>query len=324
MNEATKTSALSVSVIIPARNEEANIGRCLQSLQAQTLLPTEIIVVDDGSTDNTAEIAASFSEVKLLTGGGRGPSAARNLALLATRADVVAFTDADCLCHPRWLEELINSLLNSQHSGVGGDQQSPTDESSFGQEVQKFFKLIGFVGNYVRHDKAVETKTSHNPSCNVAYWRRALMEVGCFDEKLWPGEDVDLDYRLTKAGHTLLYNPRAVVEHYRPANQKAFNKMMRSYGRAQGYLVRKHGPFRLLHGVPLALLGGAMISPLLVVSPMAPLTIASALGGPYAFFLKRGASPSAAGQFTKMLYLTIFWWNIGFASEFLSPTPKNN
>jgi GT2 family glycosyltransferase len=303
-----------VAVVIPARDEEATLERCLRSLLSQSLGPAEIVVVDDGSSDRTPQILRGFAGVTVLQSGGGGPSRARNLGLLATRAEVVAFTDADCICHERWLEELLAVLASGDWAGVGGDQQSPRDESDFGRRVQAFLKAVGFVADYVRTtDRVIEVP--HNPTCNVAYRRQVLLQSGGFDEALWPGEDVDLDHRIRSLGHRLAYTPRAVVEHYRPRDLSGFRRMMRNYGRAQAYLVRKHGPFRPLHAEPLLALGALGAAPLLASPPLAPLTAAAALGLPFALFRLRGACGRRAAGQVALLYETLLWWNLGFAEQ---------
>ena len=110
-------------------------------------------------------------------------------------------------------------------------------------------KSVGFVADYLKmQDRLIRTR--HNPTCNVMYRREVLLEAGLFDEALWPGEDVDIDLKITRLGYELYYNPGAVVWHYRPKDAGAFSRMMRRYGWAQAYLVRKYGLFRLIHYVP--------------------------------------------------------------------------
>ncbi|MFM1793710.1 MAG: hypothetical protein RL642_95, partial [Bacteroidota bacterium] len=112
--KSSSTSTEKVTVIIPARNEEANIGRCLDSLLQQSL-PTdqrEIIVVDDGSTDTTATLVESYAEkgVRLLTltdeAGGKKAALAKGIA--AAKHGIIVTTDADCTYPANWLNTLLN------------------------------------------------------------------------------------------------------------------------------------------------------------------------------------------------------------------------
>ena len=93
-------------------------------------------------------------------------------------------------------------------------------------------------------------EVNHNASCNVLYKREPFINEGGFWESLWPGEDVELDYRMRKKGYKLVFNPKGMVFHYRAENFKSFSKMMFRYGRAQGILVKKYGFFRKIHLLP--------------------------------------------------------------------------
>jgi cellulose synthase/poly-beta-1,6-N-acetylglucosamine synthase-like glycosyltransferase len=118
--------------------------------------------------------------------------------------------------------------------------------------VDKVFNLLGFVVDYSRKKPRLGL-IDHNASCNVIYRRSVLIQVGGFDEALWPGEDVELDYRITKEGYRLVQNPNVAVWHKRPSNFPLFNAMMYKYGQAQAYLVLRYGPFRKIHFIPFVL-----------------------------------------------------------------------
>ncbi|MCG8457155.1 MAG: glycosyltransferase [Holophagales bacterium] len=255
-----------VSAIIAAYNAEATIVACVDSLLAQSHRPVEILVADDGSTDATAELLEAHprrSEFQLLRLENGGPSRARNLGAAHARGDYLAFFDSDCRVDESCVEALLEGFDGDDVASVGGAQRSPADESPFGLEVQRYFETVGFLTGYLQQGEAGSiVDTAHNPSCNVIYRRRAFDAAGGFDERLWPGEDVDLDHRLHRIGYRHRFNPEAVIEHYRPASLAAFRRMMGSYGRAQGILLRRYGPFRLLHALPLlaaaALLAAAL------------------------------------------------------------------
>ena len=96
-----------VSVVIPARNEEAYLPSALEAVLAQTLPPFEVIVVDNASTDRTREVAEALG-ARVVFCGRRGVAYARQAGLLAARGEWVAMTDADSLPTPRWLERLAH------------------------------------------------------------------------------------------------------------------------------------------------------------------------------------------------------------------------
>jgi glycosyltransferase involved in cell wall biosynthesis len=111
-----------VSVIVPAFNSQTTIARCLQALERQTLSQEhyEVIVVDDGSTDDTRGRVQSYAQPRLLTQRHAGPAAARNLGAQHARGEIVLFTDADCEPVPDWIEQMLAPFADAQVAGVKG------------------------------------------------------------------------------------------------------------------------------------------------------------------------------------------------------------
>jgi len=249
-----------VCVIIPAKNAEQTIEKCLRSVLASTLTREtyEVIVVDDHSTDSTAKkIREQFPAVKVVANPKKGPSAARNYAAHLTGAAYLAFTDSDCIVERPWLEELLKSFSCGAFAGAGGVQETPEDDSAFGKKVGTLLRKIGFLTGYLKQPAAGAVYlVSHNPSCCVMYARDVFIKEGGFLENFYPGEDVELDYRLRKKGYWLGCAPQAKVYHYRGGNGMGFLKKMYRYGMTQGMLVRRYGLFRKIHYLPLFVLGG--------------------------------------------------------------------
>lgn len=239
-----------VSVIVAARNAAATLPRCLQSLRALEYPEVELIVIDDGSEDETAAMATAAG-ARVLSSGGRGPSAARNLGVRQATHDIVAFTDADCVVPRHWLRSLVTGLRTSRAAGAGGPQRNVFDrgETQEAEDLNLFFSLASVLAEYTRSDDRPR-EVDHNASCNVAYVKHVISEAGGFTEGLYPGEDVDLDHRLGQLGYRSYYVPEAWVEHHRPGTRAWFAGMMRRYGRAQRWLVERHGRFRPLHYLP--------------------------------------------------------------------------
>lgn len=304
-----------ISVVIPAHNSRETIQACLDSVVALDHPSYEIIVVDDGSTDDTAQLCARYdTAIRLIRLEQGGPARARNKALEVARGELVAFTDADCLVDRAWLRELEAGLNSPETVGAGGDQRSPADEVPFGRAVQDFMKTIGFMTGYIKPAGAsLIIETDHNPSCNALYRKDALIGVGAFDESLWPGEDVDVDYRLVRKGYRLTYNPGAVVSHYRPKTYKGFARMMLRYGACRRRLLRKHGLTHRLQVVPFALVAIALAVALLpVMFPnLWPLLLVPA-PAIWLYFLVRTGSPGSALRFLALFTLTLAAWNWGF------------
>ena len=300
-----------VSVVIAARNAQATLAPCLEAATALDHPSYEVIVVDDGSRDATVEVGRAYGKVRVIETTPGGPARARNIGIGAARGGIVAFTDSDCVPERSWLGELEKGFADPEVAGVGGDQFSPGDETPFGREVQGFFKGIGFMTDYIATAAAL-VETEHNPSCNAAYRREVLEEVGGFDEGLWPGEDLDLDVRIRSLGYKLLYNPAARVAHYRPRTYRGLARMMRRYGACQWPLMQRYGFFRKIYYLPLALAAGAaFLTGVLFRSPQAwPVLIVPALAALGWFRLKTGDWRRSL-RWLSFLAVTLASWHWG-------------
>ena len=126
-----------VSIIIPAKNASATLSQCLNSLRRLNYPACEVIVINDGSTDETPAILAAYPEVTVLSTSGIGPSACRNLGLEKAQGTCIAFTDADCIVDKEWLNELLKGFTFCENVvGVGGTQLIPEDCVSFEKKVR--------------------------------------------------------------------------------------------------------------------------------------------------------------------------------------------
>lgn len=247
-----------VSVVIAAKNAEATLAKCLDSVFKQRYPYYEVVVVNDGSKDNTAAIAAQYPRLMLVNTENAGCSGARNLGVGLSHGEYIAFLDSDAFVDSDWLEELLTGFTDERVAGVGGIQKSPADEHPFGKKVQKFFLIFGFISNYMQTSDRIK-EVDHNANCNVIYRKSAFDEVGGLWAIPLAGEDIDLDHRLREKGYRLMMNPRAVIFHYRTRTFKGFAGMMFRYGMGQGRLVRMYGMFRLVHWLPLLTVGGSIL-----------------------------------------------------------------
>lgn len=306
-----------ISVVVPVHNCSDTVTKCLDSLVRVDHPSYEVIVVDDGSTDATPQICSTYEQIGLISLTKGGPSRARNVGIARARGDFVAFTDGDCIVDDQWLKELEKGFVDSGVAGVGGDQLSPADDTDTGKLVHEFLKTVGFIADYVRTDSSPKL-TRHNPSCNSMYRKDVLLEAGGFEEDLWPGEDVELDFKIERLGYALMYNPAAKVAHYRPDGYAKFARMFERYGASQGYLVKKYGMFRLIHWIPLALIAGlALVAGLSVWNPWFMFTPFAAVPLFLAWFLVAKRSPAKSIRFTIMFVILLVSWNAGFASAYL-------
>src|SRR6202022_856836 len=118
-----------VSVVICAYNAEPTMQACLTSLQNLKYPAFEVIVVDDGSTDRTGQIADSFEGIHVIHQENKGLSAARNVGIAASLGEIVAFTDSDCVVDPDWLHYLVATFLQTGLPAVGGPNLPPPEDS---------------------------------------------------------------------------------------------------------------------------------------------------------------------------------------------------
>jgi len=174
-----------VSVVMPAQDEEAFIAEALASVLAQTYRPLEIIVVDDGSRDRTAEIAAAHG-VRVLRQPHQGAAAACNAGLRASRGAYWAIFDADDVMAPRRLARQVDHLQrHPEHGLVFGLTEAFVTP---GEPRPRHYDTAWDDGPYPWH-----------PSAMLA--RRAVLDlVGPFDETLHLGEDMDWLARAKEAG----------------------------------------------------------------------------------------------------------------------------
>ncbi len=311
-----------ISIIIPAYNCEKTIQKCLESLIVQNYPSYEIIIVDDGSTDSTANICAGYETVKLIQTTNGGPSRARNIGVKAAKGDIVAFTDSDCIIHHDWIKELQKGFSSDDVVSVGGNQISPTDETPFGKCVQDTFSMLGFATSYMKTHTTL-TVTSHNPSCNSSYRKSVFEKIGGFDQSLWPGEDVDLDHRLNRLGFTLIRNTKAIVQHYRPQTLSELSKMMKRYGGSAYHLLKRFGFFRPLHYMPFLTITVLLIFVItLCFSPIALIYFFIALTGVFLILVSHKNLLSNAAIVALLSSVILINWHLGFFKQAFWPVKK--
>jgi GT2 family glycosyltransferase len=295
-----------IAVIIPSKGYSEYLLKCIDSLAKCDYPNRELIMVDDGIDSLQRETIRARGDVIILESEGRGPSYARNLAAGWTDAQFIAFTDSDCTVASDWLTQLVK-VFEEYPSAVscGGMQCLPDDATAFERHVYFFMQKAGMVTDYVRRSKDDRiAAVSHNPSCNVIYRRSVYLEQGGFLEDLWPGEDVEFDFRLRRKKAGLYFNPKARVYHAKPKTLDRFCRMMYRYGWAQGVLVRRYGFFRAAHAVPFISLAGLF---LFLLNPLAGMAVAVlCILGMLAW--------TRSMQFIMLAWYAACMWNGGFVA----------
>jgi glycosyltransferase involved in cell wall biosynthesis len=223
-----------VSVVVASYNGGRTLKVCLDSLVRLNYPNYEVILVDDGSTDGTPEIASLYKTVRCIRQTNHGLSVARNTGINAAEGEIVAFTDSDCRADEDWLYYLVGDLLMSRFAGIGGHNFLPPEDSPVAAAV---LVSPGGPAHVMLNDRLAE----HIPGCNMAFYKWALDEIGGFDPIFMKaGDDVDVCWRLQQRGYRIGFNPAGFVWHYRRSTIKAYLKQQRGYGEAEAMLVRKH------------------------------------------------------------------------------------
>jgi mycofactocin glycosyltransferase len=227
-----------VSVVVPAYNRAAALAACLVTLFTQTYPHDryEVIVVDDGSTDRTAEAALEAAarwdgSLRVLRKPNGGPASARNIGMHAAHGDVIAFTDSDCTADPGWLRGLVAALAAFDADGVGG----PLYNVAPGGWVPDYLRACAFYRHRVRRGQVDYLVTA-----NVAFRRAPLLAVGGFAERqgAW-GEDADLSFRLRAGGYSLALAPTGAVTHHgSPMTARQLARELFRYGYGNAILSR--------------------------------------------------------------------------------------
>jgi glycosyltransferase involved in cell wall biosynthesis len=203
--------ALLASIVIPTFNGGSRIGNCLDSLVKQTKgRDVEILVVDDGSSDNTTSIVSRYSSVRLISQSNAGPAAARNVGALEARGSILLFTDDDCVPLPDWLDAMLGAFVDPNVVGAKGVYRTHQKSlaARFVQiEYEDKYRLmsglssIDFIDTY-----------------SAGYRRDRFLEMRGYDTS-FPvacAEDVELSYRMSARGWKMTFVPEAIVYHTHP------------------------------------------------------------------------------------------------------------
>ena len=231
-----------VSVIVPVLNGERTLQDCLVSLLKMDYPAEwrEILVVDNGSTDRTADIINSFP-VRYVREERRGLPHARNKGIEESRGEILAFTDADCVVTAGWLREMVGGFEDDSIGGVDGEIVAYPPVTL----VEQYAAMRGVHSYRARRASPLSPFVA---GANFAFRREVFHWIGLFDPRLPGGEDIDLTWRFFQVTNLKIrHSPRAIVFHRNPGTVWGLFSQHLRYGRGLAILQSKY-PARLLWG----------------------------------------------------------------------------
>lgn len=238
---------MSITVAIPCYNGAAFIGQTIEAILSQSRPPDDVILIDDGSTDASAEIISGYPVRLVRHAKNQGLSAGRNTALENTRTEYIVYVDADAYADPEMLaaleEEFCQAGADPMFAGAGGQGLEAVQDTvydhwrslhasqSFGpQRIERMEYLAGLCMGYRTH---------------------VLKEAGGFYPMFRTnGEDMDMGWRLNDAGYHLIYTPKARVYHQRRDDHASLRRMMYQWYYWAFISKKKNGrqPWNLISG----------------------------------------------------------------------------
>jgi GT2 family glycosyltransferase len=225
---------MSVSIIIPTFNGASRIRNCLEALLQQTHPPdAEIVVVNDGSTDNTTEVVGRYP-VRLISQANAGPAAARNRGAREAKGSIILFTDDDCVPMQDWLAAMVEPFKDPETVGVKGVYRT---------------RQKGLVARFVQIEYEDRYRLmAHLPSIDfidtysAGFRRERFLEMGGYDTS-FPvacAEDVELSYRMSARGWKMKFVPTAIVYHTHPDTLAGYLKKKYKFAFWRVLAVRKN------------------------------------------------------------------------------------
>lgn len=223
-----------VSVIVPVYNDLERLDMCLKALLGQTYPQSlyEIIVVDNGSDVSPCRIVQKYSPARLVSCNIPGSYNARNEGINYAQGEILAFTDADCIPEPEWIEHGVHALQNNEKTGLVGGRIRFFFQNTHKPRIIEIYDSITYLQ---QHDAIYNCKFA--ATANAFTWKWVMHQVGYFNTSYKSAGDRDWGERVARAGLTLIYAPDSVVLH--PARE--------SFAQLHKRNLRIHGGHHQLH-----------------------------------------------------------------------------
>lgn len=239
-----------ISVVIAVKNEKQYIQKCIESLFDQRYDGGyEVIVVDGMSNDGTYELLLTLQEqyhFELYRNEKKNAAAGRNIGITHAQGSIIAFIDGDAVAASDWLSEIQKAFEERNEIGVGGPDLLPEDSIYKSKALATIMTSPLATGGKINPSTqhAMSTKNvyaEHIPTCNLSLKKEIFTEVGKFDEDFVKGQDLELNYRIVKAGYKLFYSPKVKVVHYRKQHVRHFSRQIFKWAKAKVAIIKKHG-----------------------------------------------------------------------------------
>ena len=248
------------SIIIPLYNRPAEIRELLDSLVQQAYKHFEVVVVEDGSTEKSEDIVASFRdrlEVKYFFKENSGPGLSRNYGAERASGDYFIFLDSDCIVPVEYLQEIENELSTSPVDAFGGPDRA--HESFTDQQKAINYSMTSILTTGGIRGKKKSMEKFHPRSFNMGFSRRVFETTKGFSGMRF-GEDIDMSIRIMEAGFQTRLFPAAYVYHKRRTSWKKFFKQIYNSGIARINLYLLHpASLKVVHLLPACFVVGVSV-----------------------------------------------------------------
>ena len=318
------------SIVIPSYNSVRVLQRCLDAIAGIDYPDFETILVDDGSTDDTAAVVRQYPAVQYIRQDNQGPAAARNKGAAASSGELIFFTDADCVPPPDILSRYASFFMNGDLAGLGGGYRTRNIESPVARYVGREIQF--------RHQLARPGRTKAFGTYNCVFKKDIFLSAGGFDTgfKHASGEDFDFCYRLVAAGYRLGFDPDIFVYHDHPDKIMKYLKQQYKRGTTRTRNIFRHGKTAVADnyvekGVkwqPPLLAGVILGAGLALFHPLAGLALALACSGllllsnlSFYRFVSR-AEPGLLPLTLLMTFLRPAAWSLGIIKYFFVPRQR--
>lgn len=311
---------LSFSFIIPVYNRPQEVRELFESIRAiEADVPFEVVLVEDGSTEDAAAVVAEFEKaipITYLPKQNTGPGPSRNYGMQRARGNYFIILDSDCVLPPQYLRVVNKSLQDQFVDCYGGPDTVHEDFSPVQKAINYAMTSVlttGGIRGGLKRLKGFEPR-----SFNMGLSRKAFEDSGGFGN-IHPGEDPDLSIRLRNKGYSTKLIPEAYVYHKRRINFKAFYRQMRKFGMVRPILNKWHPQTRkITYWFPTCFIAGLALSLLVLFTTPAPLGYL--LAGMYLIYFlalfadawRRNRSPVVALMAIAAVVVQFTAYGIGF------------